>query len=318
MNKKTLIGVLVIAVLAMLGVWLANSQGVRDYLLAMGYEPSGEVAEIEKNLDLTDTAKGVFNASRPELEGRDDFNYYCSSHDDKVSVLGCYAGGKIYLYDIEASELNGVKESTLAHELLHAVWARLSEAEKTDLSGPLMKLYNENADLSKDLEIYDEKNRLDELHSRAATQIVDLPNELETHYAKYFKNQDAVVKYYQQYNSKFEALNNELKRLENEMAGINDEIERKTDEYKTRSGALNKEIEGFNDCANTAGCFSASEFYSKRAELVAEQEAVASLYDEIDALVKSYNAKVSEYNNNILRTQNLQNSMNSNSAPPAV
>ena len=43
MNKKTIIGVLVIAVLAMLGVWLANSQGVRDYLLAMGYEPSGEV-----------------------------------------------------------------------------------------------------------------------------------------------------------------------------------------------------------------------------------------------------------------------------------
>ncbi len=318
MNKKTVVSLLVIVALAVVGLWLVNSQGVRDYLMAFGYEPSSEVAEIANNLELTGGAEGIFKASRPGLEDRDDFNYYCSSHDDKVSVLGCYTGGKIYLYDVEASELDGVKESTMAHELLHAVWARLSEAEKSALSGSLMKLYNENESLSKDLEIYDEKNRLDELHSRVATQIADLPSDLEKHYARYFKNQDKVVAYYYKYNSKFEALNNELKRLENEMAEINKQIESKTNEYQVRANALNSEIAGFNDCANTAGCFTASEFYNRRAELVAEQEAVASLYNEIDQLVKEYNAKVTEYNNNILRTQNLQNSMNSNSAPPAV
>ncbi|MBR2997219.1 hypothetical protein IKF33_02195 [Candidatus Saccharibacteria bacterium] len=318
MNRRTIISILVIAVLAMVAIWLANSQGVRDYLLALGYEPSKEVAEIEKNLDLTNEAKGIFNASRPDLESRDDFNYYCSSYDQEISVLGCYTGGKIYLYDVESSELNGVKESTMAHELLHAVWARLSDGERTALSGSLMKLYNEDEKLSKDLQIYDEKNRLDELHSRAATQIANLPSDLEAHYAKYFKNQDKVVAYYSKYNSKFETLSAELERLENEMASIDDEIESKTNEYKTRVEALNSEIEGFNDCANTAGCFSANEFYNRRAELVAEQTSVANLYNEIDQLVKTYNEKVSEYNNNILRTQNLQNSMNSNSAPPAV
>lgn len=318
MSKKTLIGVLIVAVLAMAGVWIVNSPVMRDYLLAIGYEPSSKVAEIEKNIELTDSAKSIFNASRPELENRDDFNYYCSSHNEKVSVLGCYAGGKIYLYDIESNELDGVKESTMAHELLHAVWSRLSDEERAALSKSLTKLYDENQKLSEDLEIYDEKNRLDELHSRAATQIKDLPSDLEAHYAKYFKDQDKVVAYYDKYNSKFEALKNELKRLENEMAGINNEIESKTNEYQARANALNSEIEGFNDCANTAGCFSASEFYGRRAELVDEQQAVASLYDEIDQLVKAYNEKVTEYNNNVLRTQNLQNSMNSNSAPPAV
>ncbi len=47
------------------------------------------------------------------------------------AILGCYnpSSRDIYIYNVTNSELDGVKEVTAAHEMLHAAWERLSESE---------------------------------------------------------------------------------------------------------------------------------------------------------------------------------------------
>ena len=318
MSKK-LPAIIIICTMVFLGFWVMNSNDARDFLQSFGYVPSDEVKKIEEKLKLTNKGEAIFNASRPVLDSREDFNRHCSSYDEQISVLGCYTGGGIYVYNIKTPEIDGVRESTMAHELLHAVWGRLNEEERQILSASLWQVYSEHHELAEDLDIYDDKEKLDELHSRVGTQIVTLPVELEMHYAKYFNNQDDIVAYYLKYDAPFREINGQLDRLSREMDDLSIAIEAKTAEYKTRSEALAVKIQEFNACANQMGCFrDEASFNIQHNTLVVEQNEVSSLYTEINQLTDLYNAKVTEYNNNILRTKDLQNSINSNSAPPTV
>ena len=180
-----------------------------------------------------------------------------------------------------------------------------------------MDAYN-NSDahesLKKELKNYGEDELLDELHSRLATEVKKLPEELEKHYAKYFEDQDKVVDFYNNYREPFEKLDAEFQELSDALEDVKTEFDEKQSEYIKRSEALSREIAEFNACADTLGCFSSqSTFNSRRNELVAESSALDVLYEELSKLVDEYNAKVEAYNNSILRGEELDSMMNSNS-----
>lgn len=316
-TKKIILIAIVSALLITAGVFAAlNYQSIADTFSGLGYQPEGEMANIKTSLDLNGTGERIFNASQPSLKSRDEFNEACNSHEAGTSVLGCYANRKIYIYDINSSELVGIKESTTAHELLHAAWARLSGGEKDRLGDLLNKVYEDEKYhelLSTDLKNYSDSERLDELHSRIGTEIKNLPDELEKHYSEYFKDQDKIVGFYDSYIKPFNELKAQIESLSKAITDLRASINSKSTEYENRANTLNLEISEFNGCANTLNCFSSqSAFYSRRAELVAEQEAVNALYAETDALIKDYNSKVTEYNANILKNQSLENLINSN------
>ena len=311
------IKLLVVALIVGLGTFAAlNYQFIADTFSGLGFKPEGEMANIKTSLDLNGTGERIFNASHPVLEAREKFNEDCNSHEAGTSVLGCYTNRTIYIYDINSDELKGIKESTTAHELLHAAWARLSQGEKDRLGESLNKIYEDEKYhklLDADLKNYDEKDRLDELHSRIGTEIKSLPDELEEHYAEYFKDQDKIVGFYDSYIKPFNELKAQIEALSKAITDLRNSINSKSTEYESRANSLNLEISEFNSCANTLNCFSSqSAFYGRRGELVAEQEAVNALYAETDALIKDYNAKVAEYNANILKNQSLENLINSN------
>lgn len=306
--------ILILAILGIAGVYLVNFSGINDRLATLFYTPPAEISDLESKIGFTDAATYTFRATRPALEDRDQFNEDCRSHNSDVSVLGCYTGGKIYLYNIQSSELAGIVESTAAHEFLHAAWDRLPEAEQNTVAQYLNQVYAEHRDeLSEDLSTYDDADQLDELHSRIGTQIADLPDFLETYYANYFKDQDAVVKYYTNYITPFNQIKDQISDLKDELDDLKVNIDARTDEYYARAGELSKAIDEFNNCANQPGCFASSaEFSLRRAELVDEQNEVEELYNLINASVDEYNQKVEAYNNSLLRTEELQNAINSN------
>ena len=316
-HKKPILITVFVLILVGLGVFAAlNYQFIADIFSSLGYQPEGGMANIKTSLDLNGTGERIFYASRPSLEAREKFNEDCNSHEAGTSVLGCYTNRTIYVYDINSDELKGVKESTTAHELLHAAWARLSDGEKNRLGEFLNKIYADEKYhelLDTDLKNYEEKDRLDELHSRIGTEIKSLPDELEKHYAEYFKDQDKIVGFYDSYVKPFNELKAEIEALSKAITDLRNSINSKSTEYENRANSLNLEISEFNSCANTLNCFSSqSAFYGRRGELVAEQEAINALYAETDALIKDYNAKVAEYNANILKNQSLENLINSN------
>lgn len=306
--------ILMLAIIGIAGVYLVNFASIQDRIASLFYSPAPEIAELENKINFTDSAIHTFRATKPSLENRDQFNENCRSHDADVSVLGCYTGGQIYLYNINSAELAGIVESTAAHEFLHAAWDRLPESEKNTLSEQILKVYADHYDeLSEDLSNYDDADQLDELHSRIGTQIADLPDSLERYYANYFKDQDAVVAYYTHYITPFNEIKSQITSLKAELDELKADIDVRTELYYSRANALSQAIDEFNSCANQPGCFtSTAAFDSRRAELVDEQNAVEELFNQINADVDVYNQKIEEYNNNILRTEELQNTINSN------
>ena len=309
---------IIVALLGILSVYFFNFSGLKDRIANLGYTPSSEILALEEKVGFTDDAKVTFRATRPSLESRDEFNAHCQSYDQEISVLGCYTNDRIYLYNIPSESLAAIIPSTAAHEFLHAAWDRLPEAEKNEVSTYLLDVYASHRDmLAADLEIYDDAEQLDELHSRVGVQIADLPDYLETYYAKYFQDQDAVVAFYDEYIAPFNELQDETDSLKAEIDAEAAEIDARTAEYYSRSEALAKAVDEFNNCVAKGSCFNADEYTTRRAELVAEQEALEEMYNDINAAVESYNEKVERYNNNILRTETLQNAINSN-APPST
>lgn len=314
---KSIIAVVVIAIATALGLgFYLNRQQIFDFFAANSFAAPAEIVDINSKLELTGSGHNIFYATHPNLESQDNFNIACDSHNEEISILGCYTGGKIYIYNISDPELSGVKESTAAHELLHAVWERLSTADKANLSAQLTELYNDSRYhdlLADDIESYKDSEIIEELHSRAGTEIADLPEALEKHYANYFKDQDLIVSFYNSYITPFQELSEEIKNLSSQLEELSATIEQKTADYYKFAEELSAKISEFNDCANTAGCFlSSATFYAQRAGLLGEQSQLNAAYEKLNQLVDEYNQIVEKYNANVLRGEQLENIINSN------
>lgn len=316
-TKKIILGVaIVLAGVAGVLVY-QNRTNISDWFSGLSYTATPELSALEDSLNLTDSGKTILHATHPSLESRDDFNKSCDSHNKEISILGCYAKNRIHIYDINSEELNGVKESTMAHELLHAVWDRLPNSEKDSLSKKLTAVFEDeryNSLLSEDLESYADADRMDELHSRIGTEIVELPEELENHYAKYFKDQDTIVIYYNDYIAPFRELSQKIEELSAKIESLSVEIDDKTKAYYDGADQLSGEIDEFNNCAGTVGCFkNDSDFRNRRNELATRKEELDNEYNAVNELINQYNAFVKEYNDSIVRGQTLESIINSNS-----
>ena len=268
--------ILMVGVVAVLGWGMMNREWIVDYIQGASYQPTSEMSAIRDELKLTERGEFLFNATRPQLDGKETFNSICrTAMDTEVAVLGCYTGGNIYIYNIVSDDLKGIRELTTAHELLHAVWARMSDDEKVELKPMLEKVYAENQDiLADELKTYGETERLEELYVRAGTEVADLPAGLEKHYAEVFSDQDLIVKFYNSYIREFREIEAEMDSLKAEMDGIGTEI-----------NALKVEF---------------------------EQTPTWDLYYRINALVDEYNARVEKYNVDIERYESLNQTINSN------
>src|SRR5690606_3442881 len=107
-------------------------------------------------------------------------------------VLGCFVEGQgIYLYNVSDERLDGVKEVTAAHEVLHAGYSRLSSRDKARINHLLDQAFQANNDerIKETVETYRKRDPSivsNELHSILATEARELPSELEEHYRRYF------------------------------------------------------------------------------------------------------------------------------------
>ena len=323
MTKRTrsILGcVFLVVVLITAAAIILNRQWLYDFWRGKTYVATPEMSKIRASLNLTGQGEFLFDASQPELNSKDDFNVRCRREDEEIAILGCYTEGNIYVYDITEAELDGIRELTAAHELLHAVFARMSDDEKEALKSDLNQVYQANEqDLSDDLANYGEAEKYEELYVRAGTEVKDLPIALENHYAKVFKDQDQIVDFYEKYIVVFRELEVELTALENEMADLTEQIEQQTTDYERRVNQLNADIISFNSCAEVAGCFkSEADFYTRRNGLVGEQSALEHLYEEINRLIDDYNAKVEIYNADVLRSEKLNTIINSSNKPQEI
>lgn len=293
--------------------WMFCGSAVEDFWLGLTYEPTSEETSLREELELTNHGERILKATKLQLEDSTDFNQHCLNDNREVSLLGCYTDGSIYVYKITDDQLAAANKVTAAHELLHAAWERMNFWERTWVEELLDQVYDDNqAWFDEELTYYDEEDRLEEIYTRAGTKLADLPEELERHYAKYFKNRAKIVQFYQDYEAPFLALQLEMEELAEQIERIGTEIEAERETYYGEVEKLNREIMSFNDCAGVAGCFrSESEFNRRRNVILQQQEQIEASRERLNQKITENNQRIMTFRERQAELGNLNDAMNS-------
>lgn len=216
---------------------------IHDWYVLRSYEPPAEVEILADRTGMSDKGRQLFYVHDPQILAAEEFNTACPDREASV-VLGCYDGRYVYVFDVTNQKLDGVREITAAHEMLHAVYARLNESDKQEL---ISWLNVAKADISnqriknvissyKDLNIDDLNN---ELHSIIGTEVRDLPEFLEDHYGQYFSDRLKLIDISERYESVFTEIQSQIKDYDDQLAGLSLNIRLKERNLEIEAEQLN-------------------------------------------------------------------------------
>lgn len=300
-----------------------NWRGILDYIAAKNYKPTAEITNIVQRIKPTDAGKTVFYASNPQVEDSSQFNSNCKNTEEDSAVLGCYRAEKIHVYNVVNSKLDGIKDVTAAHELLHAIWQRMSKEERTKIGSLLEAEYEKNKtpEFEKLMQSYDKTEpgeKINELHSLIGTEYINLSKELEDHYAKFFQNRKEIAQIYQSYNNNLKNLQTQAENLSNKLKTEKEQIETLSAKYSQDVKKMDSDISTFNSNARSGYYETQQSFNADRSSLLARIQQLESERTAINSLVDDYNSKVKELNQISVQQNELYKSMNSNLSSPSL
>lgn len=302
-------------------VWIAlHRQQIIDTVTVWQYQPTQEIAQLVDQTGMTEHGRFLFYATEPRLDGTQAFNSVCTRQEKGSAILGCYAEGKIFIYDIDDVRLNGVKQVTAAHEMLHAAYERLSHSEQNQLADELEKAYQQVKDeaLEQRMAYYDRTEpgqRTNELHSILATEYKSLPLWLEEYYQRYFTDRKMVVGLHGQYSARFAELADSTAKLKDKLESLSTEITNETSRYEAALSDLNNRINQFNTRANAGDFSSRAQFEAERAQLVQASEQLNQQRTSISTKVNEYEQSRVQYNSLVDESNSMQQALDSSLAP---
>lgn len=318
MKHRVRFGSLIFTILIV--VTLLCAYAFQDEFKAGDYALTGDLSSIATSLNLTSRAQLILRATHPSLQEKENFNQNCNSHSQEIYVLGCYREDqdRLYIYNVDSSEISGVREVTTAHEMLHAAYHRLLFWEKNDLNDQLQSAYQQlpaDSDLRVSMQNYRPDEFYDELHSRLGTEVKNLPAPLERYYQRYFMDRQAIVKFNDQYHNVFTELKRETDRLKTSIETKKQAIETQTKQYQEQKQQLNTVISDFNSRAARGDLSNQSDFNTKRQAIVSRIDKLSLEYDQLKKGIEELNSEIAKYNQSIYHNNELIDQINSNSIP---
>ena len=294
-KRTSWVGWVLSALLIMGSLWLwIERQSVVDAIQYHQYTPTAAVEKVASDAGLTDSSVFTFYASHPAIESSESFNQHCQRREADSPILGCYSASRIYIFDVTDERLSGIKTVTAAHELLHAEYDRLPDAEKRRIQGLLEKVYQEgtNSDLEARMDYYEKTEpgqAYNELHSIIGTEFESIGQELESYYARYFKDRQSLVSLHEQVESRFNSLSEEADDLVNQIEKLAFTINSDTKTYNSDIESLNKSVAAFNEKASSTGGFTTqSEFEAARQSLLSRSGQLSSFRQGIQENINEY------------------------------
>lgn len=256
----------------------ANRQWIRDSYVVRTVQQQPAALTLEDDLELTNTGRFLYRASRPAVEPAATFNSLCRGvNREQTIVLGCYSQQQIYIYKITDQRLGGVQQVTAAHELLHAVYERLSNNERQAVN----QLLNDQATrvtnprLQQLLAQYQQSEPnsvINEMYSIFGTEVAELSPQLEAHYSKYFSNRQKIVDYSRTYEQTFTNLEKQIQDYTNQL----ENLKSKKESLETSLESQQRDIE----------------LSRQRLESLRQEGQIAAYNDG----VAPFNAKIRSYN----------------------
>jgi hypothetical protein len=228
----------------------ANAQLIADRQSVADYTPPENISSLVERADLNEVGTFLFYTSHPELNTATEFNTACGIRPEQF-LLGCYTGETIHLYDVTEERLDGLREVTAAHEMLHAAFDRLDEKSQERLGVLLEEAYEAHGDdpeLAARMDAYavsQPGTRITELHSIIGTEFAELDPELESYYERYFTDRSIVVGLHAAYVKVFSDLEQQTTDLSNQILALADEIEADTNTFNADQIVLNTDIDAF-------------------------------------------------------------------------
>lgn len=292
-----------------------NQQSIRDWWILRSYQPPAEISRLAQAAEMTDYARRLFYVHKPSLDNKKAFNEHCQENEVSI-VLGCYhSGQKIYIYDINEPRLAGVEEVTAAHEMLHAAYDRLESEQKNELRVLINQAYKQlkNQRIIKNIANY-QKSGADvenELHSILATEVTELPKDLESYYQKFFKKRQSLVTYSLKYETEFENRQRQVEDYDRQLAGLQINITTLENSLKSQSDQINQRksqmdewlqsgqisqynatVNGFNQQVKryNAGVLELKNLIEKYNQIVQTRNAIAN---EENLLIKALDSRIS-------------------------
>jgi hypothetical protein len=268
----------IISLLLIVAVVSLNRQNIQDWWKLRGYQPPAAVAQLADQDTMNGYTRHLFYLNKPRLLSTvAGFRQYCPENKDTI-VLGCYHPGQngIFIYNVQDPALAGVQQVTAAHEVLHAVYARLSPKERTNLNTDLEDFYRHGLTdqrVMAEVKLYQQTEPtavMDEMSCTFGTEVAKLPASLEDYYKRYFTNRAAIIAYEQQYQGKFISRQDSIKSDDRQLANMKQQISAQqaalsyqlgqinTDRSRLSSllasgqtGAYNAAVPGFNNEIDT-------------------------------------------------------------------
>lgn len=319
---KTVRGLLLPLLLLVIagGIYLHRTE-LQDWAKLRTYDPPASIARLAGSAAMSEEGKRLFYVNEPELHGRDSFSRVCKgTGDENSNVLGCFTGSRIYVFDVEDAQLNGVKEVTAAHEMLHAAYIRLSSGERERVDKLIQKqLDTKTTPQVKELiTIYNRVEPgelLNEMHSILATEQGELLPELNDYFKQYFTDRQKVVALASGYQSVFDKLKGQQEALSLELDKLATSINSGTAQLNADIQTFNSRVSQFNDLAES-GTLSESAFQSQRTQLARQKDALNTRVAENDRLRETYESKRQQYEALAVKFNDLQSKIDSKPVVP--
>lgn len=268
----------------------ANWRNLSDQWKLRSYNPSAGASQLAEQDTMTDYGRKIFYVNQPAISQKTTFVRECPNNGgEQTIVLGCYHSDQrgIFLLDVSDPRLNGVKQVTAAHEMLHGAYDRLSTKERKRVDAMLNDYYQHDVhdprlmstiDAYKKSEPHDVVN---EMHSIFGTEVTNLPADLETYYKQYFTNRGQVAAYAAQYQGEFSSRQATVAQDDATLASLKKQIESTEADLQTKQTKISNQQAALTDLRNSGN---------------------VAVYN---AGVPGYNQLVSDYNNEVQNLQNL-------------
>lgn len=323
LSSRGSIAGLVFATLSLLlaALLFFNRQYVLDQITFWQFEPSSQIQQLAKSSGLNDSGEFYFYASRPTLEGTQEFNRACDRKEERTAILGCYTGQRIYIYDVQDERLDGIRAVTAAHEMLHAAYERMGEGERQRINGLLEKEYaklKNDEKLAERMEFYartEPGQRDNELHSVIGTEISSISPELEQYYKKYFSDRSKVVALHANYEKVFNTLQARADDLSAQLRKLRDTIETDTVLYNKDLKSFNNDAADFKKRADDGDFDSRAQFDRELATLTSRASQLDDFREEIEANIAKYQSLQKDLMSVASQSEELNRSINSSLAP---
>ena len=286
-----------VGVVATVAWGVTNPRQFKDWLVVGKVAAAQTLDGYVESAGISSTGRFYLFAAKPTLHTPETFDTACPVKEIRLAALGCVdpETEMVHLLDINDETLSTLEPVVAAHQMLHAVWARLDDTEQKTAAAEIESTVSAITDqkLIATLSAYDglqSEKRTAELFAVLGTEVNTVSANLEELYARFFDDRTKVVVLAATSSHVIESIMTSIDEVGRKVVAADEKIGKERKDFQKERKALQADINIFNDNAATKG------FYESKSKFTADKNALATRQAELEKKRVQLNKDIEEYN----------------------